>query len=293
MKCLFHKDNDGRASAAIVYKYYIREHRTLEDFKFIGINYDMEFPFSSIVQNELIVIVDFSLQNKGDFDKLLKITSNVIWIDHHKTAIAKHSDTELDGIRRNGTAGCALTWEFFYPEIEMPHAIKLIADYDVWTFQYGENTNYFQTSLSIYDTRPESEVWLTWLDPQYVTIEEINKGQELLDYRNILYKGFAKGSYFIDFRGYHCVICNSQIASSQLFDSIREPFDIMIRYHFNGLVYNVSLYTKNPDIDVSEIALKYKGGGHKAAAGFTCTHLPFKTLQKKFWMKLWEFICEI
>jgi oligoribonuclease NrnB/cAMP/cGMP phosphodiesterase (DHH superfamily) len=286
MKTFFHSDADGRAAAAIVYKYYIREERTLEDFQFIGINYDVPFPFDKIVNNELVIIVDFSLQNKGDFTKLKQITSNIIWIDHHITAINKHSDIELEGIRRDGTAACVLTWEYFYPHQGMPYVIKLLADYDVWTFHYGENTNYLQTGIKMYDTRPESSNWIKWLDPEYVAVEEINKGQELIDYRNIMYKGFAKSSYlgkfkgwFNKFKNYKLICCNSNVASSQLFDSIKTEYDIMVRYNYNGEIYNVSLYTSNPDIDVSEIALKYGGGGHKAASGFSCKQLPFVKLK--------------
>jgi oligoribonuclease NrnB/cAMP/cGMP phosphodiesterase (DHH superfamily) len=286
MKTFFHSDADGRAAAVIVYKYYIREERTLEDFQFIGINYDVPFPFDKIVNNELVIIVDFSLQNKGDFTKLKQITSNIIWIDHHITAINKHSDIELEGIRRDGTAACVLTWEYFYPHQGMPYVIKLLADYDVWTFHYGENTNYLQTGIKMYDTRPESSNWIKWLDPEYVAVEEINKGQELIDYRNIMYKGFAKSSYlgkfkgwFNKFKNYKLICCNSNVASSQLFDSIKTEYDIMVRYNYNGEIYNVSLYTANPDIDVSEIALKYGGGGHKAASGFSCKHLPFVKLK--------------
>jgi nanoRNase/pAp phosphatase (c-di-AMP/oligoRNAs hydrolase) len=55
----------------------------------------------------------------------------------------------------------------------------------------------------------------------------------------------------------------------------------MVRYNYNGEIYSVSLYTTNPDIDVSEIALKYKGGGHMAASGFTCKHLPFVKVKDK------------
>jgi len=286
MKTFFHSDADGRAAAAIVYQYYIRELRTLEDFQFIGINYDIPFPFDKIVNNELVIIVDFSLQNKGDFTKLKQITNNIIWIDHHKTAIAKHTDIEIDGIRRDGTAGCALTWEYFYPQKDMPHVISLIADYDVWTFHFGENTNYLQTGIKMYDTRPESHNWIKWLDPDYVATEEINKGQDLIEYRDILYKGFAKSSYMGRFKGwfnkfkkYRLICCNSNVASSQLFDSIKLDYDIMVRYNYNGEIYNVSLYTANPDIDVSEIALQYGGGGHKAASGFICKHLPFEKLK--------------
>ena len=40
-------------------------------------------------------------------------------------------------------------------------------------------------------------------------------------------------------------------------------------------MWRVSLYTIFDHIDVSEIAKKYGGGGHKNAAGFVCDNLPF------------------
>lgn len=299
MKCLFHKDADGRASAAIVYKYYIRERRILEDFSFIGINYDDTFPYDTIQLNELVIIVDFSLQNKGDFELLLAITNNVIWIDHHITAIEKHNGLDIEGLRRDGTAGCELAWEYFYPNKPMPYCIKLLGDYDVWTFKYGKTTDYLQVGIKTYDTRPDANNWIWWLKPTCMMDDVIKKGELLIEYRDILYKGFAKGSYigkfkglFNKFKNYKLMCCNSQIASSQLFDSIKDDFDIMIRYHFNGEIYNVSLYTTK-NIDVSQIAVKYKGGGHKKAAGFSCKKLPFIKLKNKSVNKFMNLINKI
>jgi nanoRNase/pAp phosphatase (c-di-AMP/oligoRNAs hydrolase) len=37
----------------------------------------------------------------------------------------------------------------------------------------------------------------------------------------------------------------------------------------------VSLYSTKPEIDCGEIARTFGGGGHKGAAGFQCTELPF------------------
>jgi nanoRNase/pAp phosphatase (c-di-AMP/oligoRNAs hydrolase) len=45
-------------------------------------------------------------------------------------------------------------------------------------------------------------------------------------------------------------------------------------FYFAKNKWVVSLYTTK-DIDVSEIAKKYGGGGHKQAAGFTCDKLPW------------------
>ena len=49
----------------------------------------------------------------------------------------------------------------------------------------------------------------------------------------------------------------------------------MIVFVYNGDKWKVSLYTKKDDIDVSIIAQKYGGGGHKKASGFRCDKLPF------------------
>ena len=107
MKCFYHNDMDGICSGAIVNKFLteIQGNKT-DPCKFIMINYKDEFPFDTIQKDESIVIVDFSLQKPGEFEKLLEITPNVVWIDHHKSAIErfKHLDGILAGIRRNGTA---------------------------------------------------------------------------------------------------------------------------------------------------------------------------------------------
>jgi nanoRNase/pAp phosphatase (c-di-AMP/oligoRNAs hydrolase) len=69
--------------------------------------------------------------------------------------------------------------------------------------------------------------------------------------------------------------CALPILSSQIFDTVKEDYDIMIPFCFDGKQWTVSMYTKNKEIDVSIIAKKYGGGGHKNAAGFQCKELPF------------------
>jgi oligoribonuclease NrnB/cAMP/cGMP phosphodiesterase (DHH superfamily) len=273
MKTFYHTDMDGHCSGAIVYKYF------KGSGEYISINYNQEFPFDTITKDEDIVIVDFSLQKEGDFEKLLEITNNVIWIDHHKTAIEKHSkiSDKIEGVRTDGIAGCVLTWKYFYPEGVCPVVVTLLGDYDIWAFNYGENTKHLQSGIRLYDTRPESESWEDWLDIDYFPHVEIDAGVIATKYRDNGYKGLVKGfSYYAYFEGWKAICCNAGSVSSQLFDSVpEENYDIMLTYIHNGFNYSVSIYTKNSKIDVSEIAKKYGGGGHKGAAGFTCDQLPF------------------
>ena len=49
----------------------------------------------------------------------------------------------------------------------------------------------------------------------------------------------------------------------------------MMPFVFDGSKWTVSIYSTNKNIDCSELAKKYGGGGHKGAAGFQCENLPF------------------
>jgi oligoribonuclease NrnB/cAMP/cGMP phosphodiesterase (DHH superfamily) len=132
MKCFYHTDMDGKCAGAIVYKFYKLDRdytkEVGEQCEFIPINYNDDFPFDKIIPNETIIIVDFSLQKEGEFDRLLKITDKVIWIDHHKTAIEKHKHLENNviGLRQDGVAGCVLTWQYFYPKEEIPRIVERV-----------------------------------------------------------------------------------------------------------------------------------------------------------------------
>jgi oligoribonuclease NrnB/cAMP/cGMP phosphodiesterase (DHH superfamily) len=280
MKCFYHTDMDGKCAGAIVYKFYKRDRDYTvsmgEECQFIPINYNNDFPFDSIAPGEAIVIVDFSLQKEGEFQRLLEITEHVIWIDHHKTAIEKHGDIQMEGIRRDGVSGCELTWEYFYPRASVPRVVTLLGDYDIWAFKYGDDTKNLQSGIRLHDTRPESPEWMRWLDSLYNPIEMITEGVIATKYRDNYYAGLIKAwSFPVEFEGLRGIACNAGSVSSQLFDTAGDDYDIMIPFVYDGTNWTVSLYTKRDDLDVSEIAKKYGGGGHRKASGFQCGKLPF------------------
>lgn len=277
MKCFYHNDMDGKCAGAIVYKYYCREREFLSNvtYDFISIDYKDDFPFDSISKDETVIIVDFSLQKPGEFEKLFDITKNVIWIDHHKTAIERHGDLDVKGIRQDGVAGCVLTWQYFYPNVPIPYVVRLLGDYDIWAFEYGEDTHKLQAGIKLHETIPESNNWVMWLNNIYVAEDLKSDGVTALLYRDNYYKDLVRAmSFFAEFEGYKIVACNAGLVSSQLFDSVTDDYDLMMPFYFDGKQWTVSLYTKK-DIDCAGIAKKYGGGGHKKAAGFQCKELPF------------------
>lgn len=281
MKCFYHTDFDGECAAAIVYGYY--KDNFDKEIECIPINYNKDFPFNTIGQNELIVIVDFSLQKPGEFEKLLTITKDVIWIDHHGTAIEKHRDLDnkykIPGIRSTEKSGCELTWEYYHPNRKTPLSVKLLGDYDTWTFDYGDRTRFFQEGLKLEDTNPKSNVWRGLFIDKYYTKYIIKDGKTAIQYRDKCNEKLINNwSYWTEFEGYKAIVCNVGNASSNVFNSVKEDYDIMLACVYDGKLWSVSIYTKRKDIDVSEIAVKYKGGGHPQASGFNVTKLPFKRI---------------
>jgi len=53
-------------------------------------------------------------------------------------------------------------------------------------------------------------------------------------------------------------------------------YPFVIAYAHTGKEFSVSLYSTNSTIDCSVIAKAFGGGGHKGAAGFRCTELPWQ-----------------
>jgi len=293
MKCFYHRDMDGICAAAIVYNasFLCQDGITLETPGMISIDYKDTLDLKTIQPNEKIWIVDFSFKPEV-MEELLKITQDITWIDHHKTAMEYKYSQELKGIRDNNFSGCELTWKYIHPTKTMPRIVEMSGRYDVWDFsKYGDELNELQAGIRLFEHNPENNNWEKWLNNKREEVNEIfgggegilvdglelllNEGTVALKYRNNQYTSLIKAwSFFVDFEGYKAVCCNVGSTSSQLFDSVKEDYDLMIPFVFDGKQWTVSLYTKK-DIDCSEIAKKYGGGGHKQAAGFQCKELPF------------------
>ena len=283
MVVIHHNDPDGRCAAAIVNNCYKNSGRELV---FIEASYDSVIDFNKIKLNEEVVIVDFSLQKPGDWEILLAITPFVTWIDHHKSAINIHPElSTLSGIRDISKSGCELTWEYCFKDLPMPKVVQHIGDYDTWKFKLNHTEDIFM-AIKTQDHNPESKIWDEWLivnDDEQEMIDDLNDNGRII--KAALYHLYSEiahdGAYGIILNGYRCLACNAINTGSKVFTNIpniRKTFDFLIVYKHSHKGFTVSVYTENPDLDASELCLKYGGGGHKGAAGFQCKELPWKTI---------------
>ena len=274
MKCYYHNDADGKCAGAI-FKKTIDESVITGPLDFIAMQYKDEVRVEDIEPNEYIYILDFSFKPEV-MNKILQITKNVVWIDHHKTAFEyeKRYVQNVLGIRQPDKSACELTWEYFYKD-DPPYAVSLIGDFDTWKFKLAKSME-FKYGLESWDHKPESDIWKNLLDEDWEWDGMMDSGEAIIRFRDNICKDFRSFGYETRFEGWLAFVQNLYMFGSLAFGELMMDYPICISFVFDGYNYTVGLYSSDEDIDVSEIAKKYGGGGHKGAAGFVCKELPFR-----------------
>lgn len=275
----------------------------LPDAELIGWNFG-DAPLSVATPGKIYVLdlpldAPFGFKWDADVHSHRFVDNDVIWIDHHKTAIETISST-VPGYRIDGVAACRLAWqwfahsrasglqtgrlptksEFIDRKVEEPIAVMLAGEYDIWdkrdekvdTFQYGLRTYEpdFKRLLSDDIKISTSEAWKV-IDSGYAAQRYADhENESLVKYR----------SYLIEWEGLKFLTINTARCNSLTFAAKDVPetgHNALMGFYFNGKVWTVSLYhaKHRTDLDLSAIAVKHGGGGHRGACGFTCKTLPF------------------
>ena len=271
----YHDDLDGRGSAWCILK-KLGENKGGFHSVLQPINYSKPFPFDTIDKDSAVYIVDCA-PTVEEMTNLYKITEKVIWIDHHISSMDKFQDfyREIRGLRQSNHSACILTWNYLFSH-PSPMSLQYIEDIDIWQWRYGNDTRFFYAGACSYDTDPVSKFWNDCMEGSKV-ISLIEEGKIVERYRNLEFKEHReKAGYEKEWEGNRCYILNAFHAGSDELggEKAMETYPILIAYYYNGENYMVSLYSKN--VNVSELAVKYGGGGHKSASGFKCKKLPWE-----------------
>ena len=120
------------------------------------------------------------------------------------------------------------------------------------------------------NTWPDSDMWPGIFGSWRAVYDILGDGEVIMSYQRKQDKIYAaEMAYTAEFEGFKAIAMNKTFINSAAFKSVYDPekHDLMIAY---GIIepgkIRYSLYSDK--IDVSEIAKKYGGGGHKGAAGF-------------------------
>ena len=292
MKVFYHNDTDGRCAGAVIY-HYINSFTEviLVESNFFEMEYSKPFPLDIVKPNETVYILDFHVQDDDEFRQLQRITKNIILIDHHKTTLQHreehpelYENLKLCVLDVNHS-GCWLTWEYVTDDYlvmtgndwpEVPMAIKLIDDMDRWVWQYP-GTKGFTVGLKLYPHQPWDEVWTELFGKhQWSLISRIAvDGETCAKFDDMVMNDYCnKYGWETEFEGHKAFAQGQYRGGSTAFGKRITEYPLCLSYEFLGDKWIVGLYSET--IDVSEIAAKYGGGGHKGASGFVCRELPFR-----------------
>lgn len=291
MKCYYHNDADGKCSARLVYLFAHNRSENIEDY--VMVNYPDTVDVSKISEGEAVYIVDYSIPVE-DMIKLREKTSNIFWIDHHKSAIEKyHEYLEthfIGGIRDTSVAASMLCWLFFnkwsveqYHEqgmkkfMRIPDYVAYIADYDAWHFEFGKDSLAFVAAFNsrIFDS-PKATDW-DMLKHDPFSLNYVSEGYTILRHISKWSANYAKNGFYAEMNNYLVFAMNIANVNSTYFDSIVDPnvaFFVAFAYVNTpvGERCRVSVYQNQhyngTAVDLSEIAKRHGGGGHPGAAGF-------------------------
>jgi oligoribonuclease NrnB/cAMP/cGMP phosphodiesterase (DHH superfamily) len=265
--CLYHNDTDGRCSAAIVRRALGTDVllRAM-DYQFRGV------PWEDLQAAAKVVIVDYALP----LEDMLRIrdTTELIWIDHHKSAIEELAAlSELPGRRSIDEAACVLTWQVFYPDHPLPDAVKYIGDRDIWRMAY-EETPAFGEGLYQEDTRPANDaLWQPLLDGDDELVHKLIEHGKVLHQARLrsIWRRVVREGFEVQFEGHKTLVINDRGSGELGVYSRQRGYDIAYcyidRHHEGKLITRVTMFSDK--VDVSEIARKFGGGGHAGAAGFS------------------------
>jgi len=277
-------DLDGQSSAAIINLWY-KNKRTIQ---LIPIDHGEPFPWELIHSDDTVYVVDYVLSPFKDMVQLNNICE-LIWIDHHKSAIENYNESikngakGIKGLREIGRGACELVWNYMYPYDQLPESIYYLSLYDVWKHQEEPNSLYFQYGMKgIDNTNPSNEdLWekLIFNNNRNLMTDIIKNGKVIIEYQRTQNKRLCEFVAFeTDLDGFSAIaINNGPPGSSQRFESVwdNKKYDLMINFYRKDHQWVISLYTDKNEVDVSNIAKGYGGGGHMQAAGMSLDTLPF------------------
>lgn len=264
--CLYHDDPDGQCAAAIV-------RRALgPDLVLFSLEIGDPLPWGDLEAADLVVIVDYSLPLE-DMERI-RANAQLIWVDHHITALDRLGDamSGVPGVRSVEEAGCVLTWMTFFPEQPIPKAVVYIGDRDIWRHAHPE-TRPFGEGFYQQDTDPANDdLWNRLLDDDQELVNRLIADGEILYAARLhaIHQAIEGFGFEVEFEGHRTLAINDR-GTGDMGEVIRQS-GYEIAYCYVEAVRDerrqtfVTLYSA--EVDVSVIARKYGGGGHRGAAGF-------------------------
>ena len=288
---IYHRaDYDGLFSMMISRMWLERNSEPGDEVDLFGWNYgdkipDMTYDIGQKYDRVVMVDISFPTEQMLELMSFMKVGVEVIWIDHHITAIndsITNGYSGISGLRDSEWAATENTWHYFFPSTPTPHIVKLISTYDIFDrrrFDWENEVLPLQFALKAKYSLYADRLWKDW--PWMITAEPIDlvpiieSGKLILEYLSGTWASTMKNfSWEVTVGGkYRGIACISTEFSSNVFGDLKDKYDVLVvcNWRPKNEWFSVSMYI-DPEVETdfhagNYLRENYGGGGHKGAAG--------------------------
>jgi oligoribonuclease NrnB/cAMP/cGMP phosphodiesterase (DHH superfamily) len=229
---------------------------------------DRKNPPEGLVNKE-VYILDFSYPAEVLLS-LESVNKKLVIIDHHISA-----KEAVMGVKEHlfcsERSGAYLSWQYFVSS-NVPHFIELLDIIDLAkdkTDSFNDETTYILSKP--YSFEAYEELCSDFSDN--TKLSEIKKlGAAQNQYLKNIIQTLTEDPSFVEFEGYTVPCLNVYLPINEKSLLLKELYTkyppFAISYRLDDGKIKASLRSDGITFDVSELAAKYGGGGHKGAAGF-------------------------
>ena len=226
------------------------------------------------VKGEDVIIVDFCYPRQI----LLKMGAKSIFVlDHHLSA---QKDLEAPFPADSGItyhfdmskSGAVLSWEYFWPDTPLPRLYQLVQDRDIWTNAFEESA-YLGFGLNIFSESFRD--WQQLIDQPERLEQAIADGKAIFTFLQQESVKLKASRQWLTIGGHKVPVINapgflvSEILHQILIEEPEAPFAAAYQDLPDRGIRAFSMRSDNAREDVSVIAKRYGGGGHRNAAAFS------------------------
>ena len=216
------------------------------------------------VKGKVVAILDFSYSNAVT-KQMIADAENLIIIDHHKSAMVELHDISHGRFDMNHS-GARLAWDFFHPGKEPPKFINYIEDRDLWKWELP----YSKEFSASFDMVPFQFEEFEKFEDDSVFDDAVERGSYVLAYSKTVVKKVCEKASRRKLGDLDVLVVNASHWMSEIGARLSPDCDFAVIWYYDheDRMNKVSLRAFHEHVDVSEIAKRWGGGGHKKAAGF-------------------------
>ena len=216
-----------------------------------------------------VYFIDFTYE-KEEMEEINARAGKLTILDHHE-GVRQIVESFPNHVFDNDRSGATIAWDFFRAGVPRPALLNFIEDDDLFLFRLSDT----RSVLAYLGVNPFTfEFW----DATATSLDDPIEGEKLIgtmraygEYFEKLAQLAADKANPVLFEGYEVMFATAhpykpmKSLVGNLLAKAHPPFALVVAAHPKG--FGVSI-RGDGSIDVSQIAQKYGGNGHKSSAGF-------------------------